>query len=105
VASLKGETSVSLFLYLNIAVTYSTMSFDKTPAATPDVNGARIAALEDAVKKLQAENEKLKKDLKSSSAKDVAAPAASADLEQKVRVLEYVLKAVEPNFDKLANKA
>ena len=79
------------------------MSFDKTPAATPDVNGARIAALEDAVKKLQEENEQLKK--KSSSAKDVAAPAASADLEQKVRVLEYVLKAVEPNFDKLANKA
>ena len=63
----------------------------------------RLKSLEATVKKLQEENEQLKK--KSSSAKDVAAPAASADLEQKVRVLEYVLKAVEPNFDKLANKA
>jgi len=63
----------------------------------------RLKSLEATVKKLQEENEQLKK--KSSSAKAVAAPAASADLEQKVRVLEYVLKAVEPNFDKLANKA
>ena len=63
----------------------------------------RLKSLEATVKKLQEENEQLKK--KSSSAKAVAAPAASADLEEKVRVLEYVLKAVEPNFDKLANKA
>ena len=63
----------------------------------------RLKSLEATVKKLQEENEQLKK--KSSSAKDVAALSASADLEQKVRVLEYVLKAVEPNFDKLANKA
>jgi len=63
----------------------------------------RLKSLEATVKKLQEENEQLKK--KSSSAKAVAAPAASADLEQKVRVLEYVLKAIEPNFDKLANKA
>jgi len=77
----------------------------RPPAVTPDVNGARIAALEDAVKKLQAENEKLKKDLKSSSAKAVAAPSASADLEKRLKVLEYVVRCVEPNFDKLANKA
>ena len=63
----------------------------------------RLKSLEATVKKLQEENEQLKK--KSSSAKAVDAPAASADLEEKVRVLEYVLKAVEPNFDKLANKA
>ena len=63
----------------------------------------RLKSLEATVKKLQEENEQLKK--KSSSVKAVAAPAASADLEEKVRVLEYVLKAVEPNFDKLANKA
>ena len=63
----------------------------------------RLKSLEATVKKLQEENEQLKK--KSSSVKDVDAPAASADLEDKVRVLEYVLKAVEPNFDKLANKA
>ena len=65
----------------------------------------RLKSLEATVKKLQAENEKLKKDLKSSSAKAVDAPSASADLEKKVRVLEYVVRCVEPNFDKLANKA
>ena len=81
------------------------MSFDKTPAVTPDLNGGRIKALEDAVKKLQEENEQLKKQVKSRSAKGAAAPSASADLEKRLKVLEYLVRCVEPNFDKLANKA
>ena len=81
------------------------MSFDKTPAVTPDLNSGRIKALEDAVKKLQEENEQLKKQVKSRSAKGADAPSASADLEKRLKVLEYVVRCVEPNFDKLANKA
>jgi uncharacterized protein YlxW (UPF0749 family) len=66
---------------------------------------ARLKSLEETVGKLQEENAQLKKQVKSRSAKGADAPTASADLENRVKVLEYVARATEPNFDKLASKA
>jgi len=66
---------------------------------------ARLKSLEETVGKLQEENAQLKKQVKSRSAKGAGAPTASADLENRVKVLEYVARATEPNFDKLASKA
>ena len=57
---------------------------------------------------LEAEVKKLKAEVASHSHKAAApAPAAPVDesLAEKVRVLEFVVRAVEPNYEKLSKKA
>jgi len=63
--------------------------------------------VEKRLKTLEAEIKKLKEEVASHSHKAAAVTPAPVDesLAEKVRVLEFVVRAVEPNYEKLSKKA
>ena len=104
-ASLHGGDDISPFVCLNIGVEF----LDNMASRTKSSSGAYMSEYDTEVEKrlqaLEAEVKKLKAEVASHSHKAAEpAPAAPVDSEA-LRKLEYVVRCIEPNFDKLIDKA
>lgn len=101
-ASLHGGDDISPFVCLNIGVEF----LDNMASRTKSSSGAYMSEYDTEVEKrlqaLEAEVKKLKAELAQKAAEP--APAAPVDSEA-LRKLEYVVRCIEPNFEKLIAKA
>ena len=101
-ASLHGGDDISPFVCLNIDVEF----LDNMASRTKSSSGAYMSEYDTEVEKrlqaLEAEVKKLKAELAQKAAEP--APAAPVDSEA-LKKLEYVVRCIEPNFEKLIAKA
>ena len=97
-----GEMTSPLFVCLNIGVEF----LDNMASRSKSSSGAYMSEYDTEVEKrlqaLEAEVKKLKAELAQKAAEP--APAAPVDSET-LRKLEYVVRCIEPNFEKLIAKA